>query len=665
MAEKSVLGEFMQKELELERLLDFTEVEQKQIVQVKAKLKETNEEFMWDTLTLEQQRMLMRGLRHRKHCVRDVSDLTKQIYEFRKKNDMDKSLNKLWTNHEVFWSGWPSYVAGQDIYGHWVNYESVGEMQVKTLDLIDQDECVLMRCQYYEAQCEMKRRICRNQGFRTNKFVYILDLKELQFTKHFTPKVKNVLQPLLQVCGDMYPDILWSMYIINSPYTFSMIWRVISPWVDKDVKPKIHILGGPGKYLPRMKKFGIPEESIPEKIGGKAKLVNMRDIIENIVDNPESNETFLTYVPPELPSGNTEDILSDDADKVAARQAAIQQGENEAKAAAEAEEEDEFDEGEVLMEGWLAKRGKINKDYKRRYFVLTPHNLTYFTGDPRERDSDIKGKIELFMVSSCKPGPVQTGEQIGEFEIITPFRTYNLQVEGRRAAKREALKDWVSSIADAAAEEASSLDIVGNSVHHIRSGYMKKRGVFNTLFKRRYFVLTESALYYFNGDPSDPQKSLKGKIRLTKITKIEGSKKGLDIHTKYRVFHIKAKDEADQVAWVQSLRESADKAKEKAQNSKRVSEIEDEVRNIPYLDKVAVMEAEKSFGGTGNFMENITGVVRRAVQVAAGLNMITNQETGEKLRGDEVGVNEIMNMATDRMKNMIGYVFELTTGSDE
>ena len=37
------------------------------------------------------------------------------------------------------------------------------------------------------------------------------------------------------------------------------------------------------------------------------------------------------------------------------------------------------EQGSVILEGYLKKRGRINTDWKERYFKLYPHKIEYYT----------------------------------------------------------------------------------------------------------------------------------------------------------------------------------------------------------------------------------------------------------------------------------------------
>jgi hypothetical protein len=126
----------------------------------------------------------------------------------------------------------------------------VEEIDSGVLQKIDEADVLLMRAQHIEALNVLKHRASLAAGHRICKYIYIMDLKGLVIRKHFTAKVREVLKPIFQLSGDFYPDSLWSMYLVNSPLVFRMVWRVIAPMVDPVVKAKIRILNQQKDYIP-------------------------------------------------------------------------------------------------------------------------------------------------------------------------------------------------------------------------------------------------------------------------------------------------------------------------------------------------------------------------------------------------------------------------------
>lgn len=55
-------------------------------------------------------------------------------------------------------------------------------------------------------------------------------------------------------------------YIINAPWTFSVVWNVIKPWLDEVTVSKIDILGSAVFKDALLKQ--IPAENLPEEFGG-------------------------------------------------------------------------------------------------------------------------------------------------------------------------------------------------------------------------------------------------------------------------------------------------------------------------------------------------------------------------------------------------------------
>lgn len=48
--------------------------------------------------------------------------------------------------------------------------------------------------------------------------------------------------------SDNYPETCHAIYIVNGGIAFGAIWRIVSPFVDKGTRDKVHVVGS-GKYM--------------------------------------------------------------------------------------------------------------------------------------------------------------------------------------------------------------------------------------------------------------------------------------------------------------------------------------------------------------------------------------------------------------------------------
>jgi len=107
----------------------------------------------------------------------------------------------------------------------------------------------------------------------------------------------------------------------------------------------------------------------------------------------------------------------------------------------------------VLLRGWLFKRGRVRKTWKRRYFVLsvpqedelfalgvTEPSLTYFKDNPEEDDrQQPKGCMPL---TSCEGASVKPKPQKPlRFRVVAGGRQLFLQ-----AGTEAAMQEWVKAI---------------------------------------------------------------------------------------------------------------------------------------------------------------------------------------------------------------------------
>jgi len=94
----------------------------------------------------------------------------------------------------------------------------------------------------------------------------------------------------------------------------------------------------------------------------------------------------------------------------------------------------------------------------------------------------------------------------------------------------------------------------------VREGFLKKKGVVNTSWKRRYLVLLPHQLAYYEEQPTSADALPKGFINLASILKCGhhdpvASLKDFtfDVVTPTRIFRLQAESQADMDAWIASI----------------------------------------------------------------------------------------------------------------
>ncbi|KAH9251130.1 hypothetical protein BASA81_011029 [Batrachochytrium salamandrivorans] len=247
----------------------------------------------WDLLPKDLQLMILRGYADKKDRMKDSLDGLKYIIDWRKHTKCDTILTTATPEHQSFFNAWGTVYAGEDKYGHLIIADRVEAIDLHALFLLEDDFILEMRTKQMEVLRRLKRNIEQRRGVRVCKHIYILDLSGLNVRKHFAPRVKNLLQSIFKVGGDAYPDSMWQMWLINTPFVFQLIWKVLSPTIEPTTKAKIRMLGGKDKYLPEMQKCGIPLESIPAEFGGECTTHNFFHALQEIIRTDQDQQRIL------------------------------------------------------------------------------------------------------------------------------------------------------------------------------------------------------------------------------------------------------------------------------------------------------------------------------------------------------------------------------------
>jgi hypothetical protein len=116
-------------------------------------------------------------------------------------------------------------------------------------------------------QQEVMVRRLNNASARHNrpieKQVIVMDMKNVAMSLDFM--ALRVFKSTVVIDESCYPERLETLFMINAPFTFSVLWAMIKPWIDPVTVNKFRIIGT--NYQDALKE-AIAEDQIPVEYGG-------------------------------------------------------------------------------------------------------------------------------------------------------------------------------------------------------------------------------------------------------------------------------------------------------------------------------------------------------------------------------------------------------------
>jgi hypothetical protein len=234
----------------------------------------------WGALPLDMQLNILRAYVHEADRLKVTVSQTREIAKFRAAHHLASFVSNPaeLAGRGAYDQAWPTRVAGEDQLGHVVMYDRVTWLKPEKMHGVELNQIVKCRAQDFEALFVLKAEISARRGHRVGKHVYILDLAGLEL-KHFTSSVKSTLQPVMAMCSNMFPETLWSLWLINAPASFRLVWSVVRSWLDPIVKAKVRMFGSQAKWLPAMNEVGVTLASLPVELGGSAPSESFKDVL--------------------------------------------------------------------------------------------------------------------------------------------------------------------------------------------------------------------------------------------------------------------------------------------------------------------------------------------------------------------------------------------------
>jgi len=190
------------------------------------------------------------------------------IAEWREKMDYGKIITQDYPGTKQFHDQWEEKVYGNDKHGHVLLCFRYMGIDTNAIAEYDDDELEQLVGQKLEAYTWLKGVISKKVKQQRYKHTIIVDLGGAG-TGLLSGKKRVVVQKVIGIGGDYFPESLWKMYVINTPWALKAMFSVVKPFIHPVTQAKINIIGDPKHALKKMQQNdGFELSAIPDFMGG-------------------------------------------------------------------------------------------------------------------------------------------------------------------------------------------------------------------------------------------------------------------------------------------------------------------------------------------------------------------------------------------------------------
>lgn len=208
----------------------------------------------------------VRGYSYEEDWAGKVLEMITKTLDWRKEHDVDTICDRKLEKRDKFKTTWTTMVTGKDPVGHLIAVDRLGAIKPSEL-LVDftVEELQMHHVQNQEFIAKMKEEASEKAGMRLYKMVSVLDLDGIGMA-HTGSKFTGPARALMDIDQWFYPESMQKMYVVNAPWVFKMIWKVVRPWLHPITQEKIQVCGS--NFLEEMAADGIEKDQLPECLGG-------------------------------------------------------------------------------------------------------------------------------------------------------------------------------------------------------------------------------------------------------------------------------------------------------------------------------------------------------------------------------------------------------------
>ncbi|CAM9094639.1 unnamed protein product [Ascophyllum nodosum] len=181
--------------------------------------------------------------------------------KWREEEKVDTILEEACPYFDIIKEYYPHFYFKQAKNGNLVYYEIPGRIDLPKLKEKGLNLDALCRHYIYITEFLWNELDKNPEG----KLLTIMDMKGTKLSM-FAGEVKEFLVRSAKMIGAHYPERSYKIFILNAPWWFNLVWKVVSPFVHPNTKKKVVVCGG--HFMPQLSEL-IDPQNVPSSVGGE------------------------------------------------------------------------------------------------------------------------------------------------------------------------------------------------------------------------------------------------------------------------------------------------------------------------------------------------------------------------------------------------------------